>query len=137
VYYGSSTGLSQLNKWQVESNNDGAVMGYALTAAMDANADGYSDILVAAPSYDQTDSENTGQVWIFEGSATGMVRRPLGIAGAFPEDVAEQVRGYGAAIASSETLVGSTGVDVVVAVDSWEDAETYGPAVLVYPNITL
>ncbi len=142
VYYGSSTGLSTLRKWQVESNMEDAELGYAVTSALDANGDGYGDIIVAAPGYYQEtlhdyETESTGRVWIYAGSATGMVKRPLGIAGTFPEDVAEQVRGYGSAVASSETLVGSDGLDVIVAIDSWEDSETYGPAVLVYPNISL
>ncbi len=141
VYYGSSTGLSPMRKWQVESNTEGAFLGHAVVSAGDVNGDGYSDILVSAPYFTYPDLETTGKAWIYGGSSTGMVRKPLGMAGLFPEDIAAAEE-YGNALAVSNTLVGSDGTDIVVAMPSWQDmvmdgTEYYGPMVLVYPNVDL
>ena len=124
VYYGSSTGLSASNKWQVESNVESAWLGGAVSSALDANADGYADILVTAPNYDQSDSgDTTGRAWLYAGSAAGMVRQPpLGMAGTFPEG---DVNDFGIAVTSSETLIGSSGVDLVVAVGSGKRTKPY------------
>lgn len=52
VYYGFATGLSTSPNWIAESNQSGAIFGTEVTTAGDVNGDGYSDVIVGAPRYD-------------------------------------------------------------------------------------
>jgi hypothetical protein len=68
LYLGSATGLSTTSSWSYELNQSGAtLMG---VSAGDVNRDGYSDLLLGAPSYDNGTIDE-GMVWLFYGSSTG------------------------------------------------------------------
>ncbi len=68
LYLGSATGLSTTSSWSYELNQAGAtLMG---VSAGDVNRDGYTDLLLGAPSYDNGTLDE-GMVWLFYGSATG------------------------------------------------------------------
>jgi len=56
--------------WAIESNHAGARFGFAVSTAGDVNGDGYSDVVVGAYSYD--DGAESGGVYFYEGSATGL-----------------------------------------------------------------
>jgi hypothetical protein len=140
VYYGSSSGLSRFSRWPVESNLENAWLGIAAYAANDVDSDGYDDIVVTAPGADRdADGSFKGEANIYGGSASGMVRRPLGIASASVyDDGIVDMDVYGTQVTSGQSLVGSEGVDVVITVQEYaESADVDGPAVLVYPNISL
>ena len=55
----------------IESNQANAQMGWSATSAGDVNGDGYSDVIVGAPGYDDGQS-NEGKVFVYHGSATGL-----------------------------------------------------------------
>ena len=74
LYLGSTTGLSTTSSWSYELNQAGAtLMG---VSAGDVNRDGYSDLLLGAPSYDNGTIDE-GMVWLFYGSATGPGTSPV------------------------------------------------------------
>ncbi len=70
VFYGSAAGLGG-NAWSVDGDQEGAGLGYSVGTAGDVNGDGFSDILIALPSYDNGDADE-GVVWVFHGSAAGL-----------------------------------------------------------------
>jgi hypothetical protein len=71
VYHGSATGLSTTPDWAAESDQDYAWFGHSVWTAGDVNGDGYSDIIVGAPHYDNGDTDE-GQAYVYHGSATGL-----------------------------------------------------------------
>jgi hypothetical protein len=72
VYMGSSVGLETLPSWTSTSEQAGSGFGYTVTSAGDVNGDGYSDVLIAAPEYDNDDPNSTGRAYVYHGSANGL-----------------------------------------------------------------
>jgi hypothetical protein len=71
VYHGSSTGLQTTPSWTVESNQANAYFGWSIASAGDVNNDGYSDVIVGAPLYDNGQN-NEGMAFIYLGSPGGL-----------------------------------------------------------------
>ncbi len=71
VYHGSSTGLSMSAAWSVESDLASAEMGRSVGTAGDVNGDGYGDVIVGVPLYDNGQADE-GRVLVYHGSATGL-----------------------------------------------------------------
>lgn len=71
VYYGTPTGLSTTPAWTAESNQADAWFGYSVGTAGDVNNDGYDDIIVSAPLYDNGEL-NEGRAYIYYGSSSGL-----------------------------------------------------------------
>jgi len=55
----------------IESNQPNAQMGWSAASAGDVNGDGYSDVIVGSPGYDDGQT-NEGKVFVYHGSATGL-----------------------------------------------------------------
>lgn len=72
LYPGTAGGIS-LAATVLECNQANAQMGYSVSNAGDINNDGFSDIMVGAPYYDASAS-NEGVVMIYKGSANGVVK---------------------------------------------------------------
>jgi hypothetical protein len=75
AYFGSSGGLAASPDWTAESDQAYAHFAYSVATAGDANGDGYSDVIVGAPSYadGQTDE---GRGFVYYGSSTGLSASP-------------------------------------------------------------
>jgi len=71
AYYGSSSGLSATHNWTTFSTQSGEVYGSSASTAGDVNGDGYSDIIIGAPGYDN-DSTDEGRVYVYHGSLSGL-----------------------------------------------------------------
>ncbi len=71
VFHGSATGLSPTAAIALESNQNNAWMGRAVSSAGDVNGDGYGDLLVGIPYYANPESQE-GQVRLYFGSSTGI-----------------------------------------------------------------
>ena len=68
--------LASTPNWFVESNQAGATMGFSVSTAGDVNLDGYSDVIVGAPAYDNGEVDE-GSVFVYAGSAAGLTTIPL------------------------------------------------------------
>ncbi len=87
VYLGSPMGLScgtgcpvdatAAAAWTFSSDQSGANLGWAAGTAGDVNDDGFSDVLVGAPLYDEGGRPDAGKVWVFLGSSTGLSSTPI------------------------------------------------------------
>ncbi len=71
IYYGSATGLILGTPGILEENQAYAGFGYSVSGAGDVNGDGFSDIVIGAPLYDNGQN-GEGAFWIYFGSATGI-----------------------------------------------------------------
>ena len=116
VYFGGPTGLSTTAAWS--SSGDGqadAWFGQVVSSAGDVNGDAFSDILVAATSYD-TLFDAAGKAYLYLGGPTGVSASPTWTSNG--DD--QQEAWFGRAIApagdvdgngSNEILVGAPGFD--------------------------
>ena len=72
LYYGPelSLGIAPTGDWTAESNQAGALYGFSVSCAGDVNNDGYDDIIVGAPYYDNG-STDEGCVYVYYGDEGG------------------------------------------------------------------
>ncbi|MBS1536773.1 MAG: FG-GAP repeat protein [Bacteroidetes bacterium] len=70
IYYGSQSGLAS-NPTLIENHQIGSLFGFAVAGVGDVNNDGYSDIAIGAPRYDNTLSDE-GRVTVYYGSISGV-----------------------------------------------------------------
>jgi len=108
VYLGSSGGLGATPAWTAESDQASAWFGTSVATAGDVNGDGYSDILVGAPLFDDGQSDE-GRASLYLGSAGGLALIPawtneIGVAGAR----------YGNTLATAGDVNGDGYSDVIV-----------------------
>ncbi|MFB3850783.1 MAG: FG-GAP-like repeat-containing protein [Acidobacteriota bacterium] len=71
VYYGSPTGLSSAEDWQFVGGKDYSYLGVSVATAGDINGDGYSDVIIGAPYYENGEAQE-GAVFVFNGSSAGL-----------------------------------------------------------------
>ena len=71
VYLGSASGLGTVAAWTAESDQASAQFGSAVMTAGDINGDGYSDVVVSAPFYDNGETDE-GRVYLYFGSVSGL-----------------------------------------------------------------
>ena len=70
VYRGSAAGVVTAPFWSVEGDQADAGFGEVVASAGDVNNDGYDDVMVAAPQYDNG-QPGEGRVFLYLGSPTG------------------------------------------------------------------
>ena len=71
VFLGSASGLALAPAWTAESNQASAQMGASVASAGDVNGDGYDDVLIGAPLYDNGQTDE-GRAFVFLGSGSGL-----------------------------------------------------------------
>ncbi|TLU98818.1 FG-GAP-like repeat-containing protein [Dyadobacter luticola] len=72
IFYGSKSLGDFDPSLNIESNQTSANMGYTVASAGDVNGDGYSDILIGSPYFDN-DQNNEGAVDLYYGSQNGIL----------------------------------------------------------------
>lgn len=72
VYYGFAGGLPPVPNVTLDVNSPNCHLGWAVAGAGDVNGDGYADVIVSAPRYNDTD----GRVFVYYGSASGISSVP-------------------------------------------------------------
>ncbi|HEV8324360.1 MAG TPA: FG-GAP-like repeat-containing protein [Myxococcota bacterium] len=71
LYVGSATGLAATAAWTAEKDQADAHFGSAVSSAGDVNGDGFGDVVVGAPLYDNGEADE-GQLFVYLGSAAGL-----------------------------------------------------------------
>lgn len=126
LYYGSPIGASISVSWSFTFNQKNANFGAAVASAGDVNNDGYSDVIVGAPGYDNEDVDE-GKVWVFLGSASGLKLTPVWTA----EGNKANSR-FGATVACAGDVNGDGNSDVLVGAPNWNDGQANEGAVFLY-----
>ncbi|MBK8901816.1 MAG: FG-GAP repeat protein [Anaerolineaceae bacterium] len=75
AFYGSASGLQPGPQWRFDGDQTGAELGFAVAAAGDVNDDGFDDVLLSAPRYNQ-DHTREGRVYAFYGAPGGLPPTP-------------------------------------------------------------
>jgi len=109
AYLGSPSGLSVAPAWRIEGVSQSDMIGSSLATAGDVNGDGYSDVIVGARGY--FDAGNTGRVFVYCGSPTGLLSSPV-----WSTDRPGVVIGrhFGSSVASAGDVNGDGFSDIIV-----------------------
>jgi hypothetical protein len=73
VFYGSENGITSTLSQTLVGVQTGDLFGSAVSSAGDVNGDGYGDIIVGARGYDNGDTESAGAIFVYFGSAAGLI----------------------------------------------------------------
>ncbi|MCU0222776.1 MAG: FG-GAP-like repeat-containing protein [Acidobacteria bacterium] len=108
VHYGSAEGPKVEPAWSYGAGQYGAHLGLALAAAGDVNGDGFDDLLVAAPDWDNGHT-NAGRALLFLGSPDGLGPLP-----AWSVEGTQSGERLGASVAAAGDVNGDGFADVLV-----------------------
>ncbi|MDY7078932.1 MAG: integrin alpha, partial [Chloroflexota bacterium] len=126
VYHGAADELSARPDWTAEGNQPYAYFGYAVSAAGDVNDDGYGDVIVGAPYYDDGQA-NEGRAYVYTGTVSGLSTMPDWTA------ESDQVNGYFGRSVSTAGDVNDDGYDdVIVGAHGYGDGQAYEGRAFVY-----
>lgn len=114
VYMGSAAGLVADPAWVAESDQQYAYLGASVASAGDVNADGFDDVIVGAPSYDNPD-QDSGAAFVFLGSVSG-----LDSVAAWGTAESEVMAAVGQSVSSGGDVNDDGYGDVVVGAPFWE-----------------
>lgn len=125
VYLGSATGLTP-QAWRTSSNQMQAYFGTSVASAGDVNGDGFSDVIVGAPAYSNSQT-NEGRVTIYAGSAMGLAVTPLSTL-----EVNQASAFFGTSVASAGDVNRDGLSDVIVGAPRFTNVEVSEGAAFVF-----
>jgi hypothetical protein len=108
VYLGGPTGLGTMAAWTAESDQANAKFGYSVASAGDVNGDGYGDVIVGAPYFTNTLSEE-GRAYVYLGGPSGLAASP-----AWFKDGGQAGAGFGYSVAAAGDVDRDGYGDVIV-----------------------
>jgi len=112
--------------WAAEVDQAGALFGSSVASAGDVNGDGYSDVVVGAPAYDDGESDE-GAVFVYLGSPSGL---PSSASWSTQSD--QDGANLGGAVSSAGDVNGDGYADIVAGASDFEDGQTSEGAAFVY-----
>ncbi len=108
VYHGSASGLGATPAWTEDSDLVGVFFGDSVSAAGDVNGDGFDDVIVGAPYFDNPQSQE-GRAFVYHGSAAG-----LGAAPSWTAESDQATAHFGFSVSAAGDVNGDGFDDVVV-----------------------
>jgi hypothetical protein len=126
LYYGSRVGLSTTAAWIGEGNDDLAYFGWSVASAGDVNGDGYSDVIVGAPNYDNVETQE-GVAFVYYGAGAG-----LGVTANWTVERDQSGAYFGGSVASAGDVNGDGYADVIVGACAYDNGETDEGRVYLY-----
>jgi hypothetical protein len=110
----------------LEGNQANANMGWSVASAGDVNADGYSDVIVGAPSYDNGETDE-GVAFVFHGSINGINTTAAAIL------ETNQINAQmGFSVSTAGDVNGDGYSDVIVGAALFDNGETNEGAAFIY-----
>ncbi len=126
AYHGNSSGLSETPNWSAQSDQASANFGRSVSSAGDVNNDGYSDVIVGAPFFDNVET-NEGMVFVYHGSLSGL--NPYSSCTAESNQAGAN---YGTSVSSAGDVNGDGYSDVIIGARRFDNGETDEGAAFVY-----
>jgi menaquinone-dependent protoporphyrinogen IX oxidase len=115
VFHGSAAGPGPTAAWTAESDQAFALFGYAVASAGDVNGDGYDDVMVGAPGYDNG-RISQGAAFLYQGSASGLETVP-----SWTAEGSRALALFGNDVASAGDVNGDGYDDVIVGAPGYYD----------------
>jgi hypothetical protein len=122
VWYGSQDGLGADGTpanagWMMDGGQPQAFFGTSVSTAGDVNGDGYSDVIVGAPAYNNG-PEGEGRAFVYDGSPDG-----LSATAHWTAEGDQAGAGFGSAVAAVGDITGDGFADVVVGAPNYDHVE--------------
>ena len=126
VYLGSAAGLAATASWTVGGIQVNALFGCSVGTAGDVNRDGFSDVIIGAQYYDDSDP-NEGAAFVYHGSATGLAAAPSVIL-----ECNRQGAFFGCSVGTAGDVNGDGYADVIVGASNYGNGQGGEGAAFVY-----
>ncbi|MBN2007545.1 MAG: FG-GAP repeat protein [Anaerolineae bacterium] len=126
TFHALLTALPNTANWSVESNQADAQLGFSVAGAGDVNGDGFSDVLVGAPTYDGGAAAE-GRVYGYYGAAGG-----LSTTASWTKEMDQAGAQFGTAVASAGDVNGDGYADVIIGAPNYANGQTQEGAAFVY-----
>jgi FG-GAP repeat len=126
LYLGSPAGLAATPAWTAESNQAGASFGFSVASAGDVNGDGFSDVIVGAPYYDN-DQVSEGRAFLYLGSAGGLSPSPQRTV-----ESNQTSSNFANSVATAGDVNGDSYSDVIVGAPHYTNGQTLEGRAFVY-----
>jgi FG-GAP repeat/FG-GAP-like repeat len=118
VFLGAAGGLATTAAWTAEGNQQAAGFGFSAATAGDVNGDGFSDVIVSAPSHDNPET-NEGRAYVYHGAAAG-----LASTAAWTGEANQPSAAFGISVAPAGDVNGDGFGDVIVGAHSYDNLES-------------
>jgi menaquinone-dependent protoporphyrinogen IX oxidase len=131
VFYGSADGLSTTPDWILAGDQSNALLGASVGTAGDVNNDGYDDIIVGAPQYDNGE-KNEGRAYVFLGFGdSGQTVRLF-----WSEEGNQAEAKFGTSVGAAGDVNNDSYDDVIVGAPRYDNGETDEGAAFVFYGAT-
>jgi hypothetical protein len=126
LYLGSAAGLQTDPAWTAEPDQELALFGASVSSAGDVNGDGFDDVIVGIPFWENGEYLE-GAAWVYLGSAAGLAPTPV-----WTTESDQDSAQLGLTVASAGDVNGDGFGDVVVGTSSWDNGDINEGAAWVY-----
>ena len=126
VFHGSAAGLAATAAWSTESNQVDANFGFAVATAGDMDGDGYSDVIVGAPNYDNGQPDE-GRAYVYCGSSAG-----LSSTARWTGESNQASSSFGRTVGSAGDIQGDGYSDIIVGAHYYDNTLTNEGAAFAY-----
>jgi hypothetical protein len=126
VYLGSAGGLNAEGVWSVEGNQAEALLGNAAATAGDVNGDGYSDLALGAPGWEDGQVDE-GAAYVYHGSPSDLSESP-----AWSKRSNQSAAQFGWALGTAGDVNGDGYADVAIGAPGWDGGQAEEGQVWVY-----
>jgi hypothetical protein len=129
VYHGSPAGLTtDAADWTAAGGQREAKFGLTVATAGDVNRDGYADVAVGAPNYEDVQPQE-GAAFVYHGGSEGLDASP-----AWSVQGDQEGAGYGFTVATAGDVNGDGISDLIVGAPTYNSSEIDAGGGLVYPG---